>query len=144
MGRQAHLAHTESLIKTRRWNDTPGMNDGFKLLITRYRPRALPKAEETWDAWWKELGPSPALFNAVYGKGQPAIAWEEYARRYREEMQASTPRQKIAWLAQSVARGEPVTLLCSSLCTDENRCHRTVLRALLLEEVGQLVAQLGR
>jgi len=120
------------------------MNDGFKLLITRYRPRALPKAEETWDAWWKELGPSPALFDAVYGKGQPAIAWEEYARRYREEMQASTPRQKIAWLAQSVARGEPVTLLCSSLCTDENRCHRTVLRALLLEEVGQLVAQLGR
>ena len=73
MGRQAHLAHTESLIKTRRWNDKPGMNDGFKLLITRYRPRALPKAEETWDAWWKELGPSPTLFNTVYKKEQPAI-----------------------------------------------------------------------
>ena len=92
----------------------PGSDEGFRLLVTRYRPRALPKAEETWDAWWKELGPSPALFNAVYGKGQPAIAWEEYARRYREEMRASTPRQKIAWLAQSVARGEPLTLFCSS------------------------------
>ena len=83
---------------------------------------------------------TPYYRDAVYEQ----FSKEEYARRYREEMQASTPRQKIAWLAQSVARGEPVTLLCSSLCTDENRCHRTVLRALLLEEVGQLVAQLGR
>jgi uncharacterized protein YeaO (DUF488 family) len=138
MGRQGHLAHNESLIKTRRWNDKPESDDGFKLLITRYRPRALPKAEETWDAWWKELGPSPALFDAVYGKGQPAIPWEEYARRYREEMQATTPRQKIAWLAQSLERGEALTLLCSSLCTDENRCHRIVLRDLLLEEVAKL------
>ena len=47
-------------------------------------------------------------------------------------------RAKIAWLAQSVARGEPLTLLCSSLCSDESRCHRTVLRELLLEEVAKL------
>jgi len=138
MGRQAHLKHNESLVKTRRWNDAPGQNEGFKLLITRYRPRALPKAEETWDAWWKELGPSPNLFDAVYGKGQPPISWDEYARRYREEMKESTPRQKIAWLAQSLARGEPVTLLCSKLCIDENQCHRTILRDLLLEEVAEL------
>jgi uncharacterized protein YeaO (DUF488 family) len=138
MGRQAHLKHSDSIIKTRRWNDKAGSDEGFKVLITRYRPRALPKAEETWDAWWKELGPSTELFNAVYGKGQPAIAWAEYARRYGQEMQEATPRGKIAWLAQSVARGEPLTLLCSSLCTDENRCHRTLLRALLLEEVAKL------
>jgi uncharacterized protein YeaO (DUF488 family) len=138
MGRQAHLKHNDSLVKTRRWNDTPGTEEGFRLLVTRYRPRALPKAEETWDAWWKELGPSPELFDAVYGKGQPAIGWEDYARRYRDEMQESTPRGKITWLAQSLARGETVTLLCSSLCIDEKRCHRTVLRELLLEEVAQL------
>ena len=99
---------------------------------------ACPKAEETWDAWWKELGPSTALFDAVYGKGQPAIAWEEYARRYRQEMREPTPRGKIAWLAKSLARGEPLTLLCSSLCTDETRCHRTLLRELLLQEVAEL------
>ena len=138
MGRQGHLNNNDSIVKTRRWNDTPGTEEGFRLLVTRYRPRALPKAEETWDAWWKELGPSPALFDAVYGKGQPAIAWEEYARRYREEMEGSTPRAKIVWLAQSLVRGEALTLLCSSLCIDEKRCHRTVLRELLLEEVAQL------
>ena len=138
MGRQGHLNNAESLITTRRWNDPEVPDEGFKLLITRYRPRALPKAEETWDAWWKELGPSPSLFDAVYGKGQPAIAWDEYARRYREEMKAPTPRGKIAWLAQSLLRGERLSLLCSSLCTDETKCHRSVLRALLLEEIAQL------
>ena len=138
MGRQGHLERGDSLITTRRWDDPAVPDEGFKVLITRYRPRALPKAAETWDAWWKELGPSPALFDAVYGKEQPAIAWDEYARRYRDEMKAPTPRQKIAWLAQSVARGETVTLLCSKLCTDENQCHRTILRELLLEEVAQL------
>jgi uncharacterized protein YeaO (DUF488 family) len=139
MGRQGHLQNHVSLIKTRRWDDEPGSEEGFKLLVTRYRPRALPKAEETWDGWWKELGPSPALFDAVYGKhGVDKISWDEYARRYREEMSAPEPHGKIAWLAQSVARGERLTLLCSSLCTDETRCHRTVLRALLLEEVAQL------
>ena len=132
------MKHNDSTIKTRRWNDKPDSDEGFKVLITRYRPRALPKAEETWDAWWKELGPSKELFDAVYGKGQPPIAWDEYARRYRQEMRAPTPHAKIAWLAQSVARGEPLTLLCSSLCSDESHCHRTVLRALLLEEVAQL------
>ncbi len=129
----------ESIIKTRRWDDKPVPDEGFRVLVTRYRPRALPKAEETWDAWWKELGPSTALFDAVYGKkGQAKISWDEYARRYRAEMAAPEPRKKIAWLAQSVARGEPLTLLCSSLCTDETRCHRTVLRQLLLEEIAEL------
>jgi uncharacterized protein YeaO (DUF488 family) len=129
----------ESLIKTRRWDDKPGSDEGFRVLVTRYRPRALPKAEETWDGWWKELGPSTGLFDAVYGKkGQAKISWDEYARRYRAEMAAPEPRKKIAWLAQSVARGERLTLLCSSLCTDETRCHRTVLRQLLLEEIAEL------
>jgi uncharacterized protein YeaO (DUF488 family) len=138
MGRQGHLQSDESLIKTRRWDDTAGTDEGFRLLVTRYRPRALPKAEETWDAWWKELGPSPALFDAVYGKGQAKISWEEYVRRYREEMRGDEPHKKIAWLAQSLLRGERLTLLCSSLCTDENRCHRTLLKGLLLEQIAEL------
>jgi uncharacterized protein YeaO (DUF488 family) len=143
MGRQAHLSRTENLIKTARWDDARGQNDGFRLLVTRYRPRALPKADETWDAWWKELGPSSELHAAAYGKGQAPIDFAEYRRRYLAEIAGrSEAQQKIAWLARSVARGEPLTLLCSSACTDENRCHRTLLRELLLEQVGELVAEL--
>lgn len=130
MGRQASSKHPKFPINTKRWDDPAGPGDGFRLLVCRYRPRGLPKAEETWDAWWKELGPSPALHAAAYGKGGRApIAWDDYARRYREEMRAQT--QKIAWLGRSVARGEPLTLLCSSQCVDEARCHRSLLRELI-------------
>ncbi|MDB4965085.1 MAG: hypothetical protein JWN44_774 [Myxococcales bacterium] len=138
MGRQAHLRHNETLIKTARWDDPRGPDDGFRLLVTRYRPRALPKDDETWDAWWKELGPSVELHAAAYGKGQPAIGFDQYSRRYLDEMQAPVATQKIAWLAKSVARGEALTLLCSSACTDEARCHRSLLKRLLLEEIAKL------
>ena len=45
-------------IKTRRWNDPPDKDEGYRLLVTRYRPRGVAKADETWDAWEPKLGPS--------------------------------------------------------------------------------------
>src|SRR5262249_16002704 len=72
-------------IKTKRWNDPRKPSDKFRLLICRYRPRALPKAEETWNAWWPELGQSKKLHADFYGKNGPPIDWEEYRRRYLEE-----------------------------------------------------------
>ena len=35
-------------------------------------------------------------------------------------------------LAGYLDRGETITLLCSSACTDEARCHRSILRELAL------------
>ena len=69
-------------IKTKRWNDPQEPHDGFRLLICRYRPRALPKKDETWDLWWSQLGPSKELHAAFYGKHGPPIGWEEYRKRY--------------------------------------------------------------
>src|SRR5213592_4549470 len=75
-------------IKTRRWNDDAEPDDGFRLLVCRYRPRALRKEHETWKEWWKDLGPSRQLHADYYGKNGPPIGWEEYRRRYLEEMKA--------------------------------------------------------
>jgi len=116
-------------IKTRRWNDPAERDDGFRLLICRYRPRGVRKADETWDAWSKALGPSRELHAAFWGKHGPPIGWEEYRRRYLEEMRGQTER--IQELATRVAAGETITLLCSSACVDENHCHRSLLRQLI-------------
>jgi uncharacterized protein YeaO (DUF488 family) len=118
-------------IRTRRWNDPALPDDGFRLLVCRYRPRGVRKADETWDAWWKALGPSPALHAAFYGKGQPPIDDAEYRRRYVAETSGDAAQACIRAVAARVATGETVTLLCSSACTDESRCHRTLLRALV-------------
>src|SRR4051812_30243654 len=38
-------------IKTKRWDDPKVPDDGHRLLVCRYRPRGVAKADETWDAW---------------------------------------------------------------------------------------------
>lgn len=121
-------------IKTKRWNDPIEPDDGFRLLICRYRPRALPKAKETWNAWWKDLGPSRELHADFYGKHGPPIGLEEYRQRYLKEMESQTER--IAELARRVAGGETITLLCSSACVDAAHCHRTLLRQLIEKQMA--------
>lgn len=116
-------------LKTKRWNDPAEKDDGYRLLICRYRPRGVKKQDETWDAWCTELAPSRKLHGDFYGKNGPPITWEEYRERYLEEMKAQ--EELIAELAQMLAEGKKITLLCSSACVDENHCHRTLLRHLV-------------
>jgi uncharacterized protein YeaO (DUF488 family) len=121
-------------IKTKRWNDPREADDGLRILICRYRPRALRKADETWDEWKKELGPSKELHADFYGKHGPPIDWEEYRRRYLEEMKSQSA--KIAELAAMVRQGQTITLLCSKSCEDPSRCHRTLLKELMERAVA--------
>jgi uncharacterized protein YeaO (DUF488 family) len=116
-------------IRTKRWNDPRERSDGIRLLVSRFRPRGLRTEDETWDAWWKELGPSQELHAAYYGKSGPPIGWDEYRQRYLAEMAGQ--EERIAGLAQRVAAGETLTLLCSSACMDPSRCHRTLLCELI-------------
>lgn len=118
-------------IRTKRWNDPPSADDGFRLLICRIRPRGVSKANETWEAWWPDLGPSRGLLDAYHGKSAPPIAWNAYAERYLHEMEGPGQLWRIRDLARRVKGGETITLLCSSACTDPARCHRTLLARLV-------------
>jgi uncharacterized protein YeaO (DUF488 family) len=122
-------------LRTRRWNDPGRPDDGLRILICRYRPRALPKAKETWDVWTPALGPSRELHAAFYGKRGPPIGWDAYRERYLAEIEAQ--RARIDELAVRVSKGETITLLCSSACVDESHCHRALLRALIEEAVAR-------
>src|SRR5262245_43107884 len=112
-----------TMIKTKRWCDPIEPDDGFRVLVARYRPRGGPAGEETWEAFVQKLGPSKAVQAAYYGKIVEPITWSEYAQRYLDEMRAQG--FFIRGLAEHVRSGRPLTLLCSSACRDENLCHRT-------------------
>ena len=120
-------------IRTKRWNDRREEQDGFRLLICRIRPRGVSRANETWDEWWPDLGPSRELLAAFQGRtGAVPLQWLAYSARYIEEMTRQTFR--IRSLTDRNAASETVTLLCSAACTDEARCHRTLL-ARVIERV---------
>ncbi|HET6280481.1 MAG TPA: DUF488 family protein [Polyangia bacterium] len=119
-------------LRTKRWNDPALAADGYRLLVCRIRPRGVAKATEPWDAWWPELGPSRPLLDAFHGKTAAPIDFaREYAPRYLEEMRGAAQTWRIRSLAQRVAGGETITLLCSSACVDPDRCHRTLLKRLV-------------
>jgi len=123
-------------IKTRRWNDPKEADEVFRILICRYRPRGLRKEKETWHRWEKDLGPSKELHADFYGKNGPPITWEEYRQRYLKEMEDQ--QELINLLAELVAEGKMITLLCSSACEDPARCHRTLLRGLIEARAAEL------
>ena len=127
-------------LRTKRWHDPREPGDGYRVLVTCYRPRGVAKADEAWDAWLPHLGPSRALHAAAYGKaGGSPLPWPAYRARYLREM--SSQRERIRALAARAARGETITLLCSSACARESRCHRSLLKELIEAEVARSAAQ---
>lgn len=124
-------------IHTRRWNDRAHRGEGTRILVCRYRPRGVRHEDETWDEWIKEVSPSPELLAAFHGKQQAPISDRMFRRRYRSEMRHEPAHAQVLALAERVAAGETITLLCSSACFDADRCHRTMLRALLLEATSE-------
>jgi uncharacterized protein YeaO (DUF488 family) len=116
-------------IRTKRWNDPIETDDGHRLLITRYRPRGVSKADETWQEWNPKLGPSKELLAAFRTSTSSPIGWSSYGVKYVQEQRAN--RELINALAGRSKDGEMITLLCSSSCDRESRCHRSILRELI-------------
>jgi uncharacterized protein YeaO (DUF488 family) len=126
-------------IRTRQINDPATSADGTRILITRYRPRAVRRGEESWQEWDKRLAPSAALLDLAFGKvrsgnrvvarGREPLPWTQFAQRFRTEMRAPDAAAALGELRARSARGETLTLLC--YCEDEARCHRGLVRALL-------------
>lgn len=117
-------------VTTAKWSDPPEAA-GERVLITRYRPRGVPKGQEPWDRWDKRLAPSVALLDAHLGRrreGRKVVArdlepigWEEFTRRFQTELEAEAAQQALAELRAA----EDAVLLC--YCADPSRCHRTLV-----------------
>ncbi|MBC7784310.1 MAG: DUF488 family protein [Burkholderiales bacterium] len=125
-----------SEITTKRWDDSADPQDGTRILVTRYRPRGLAKQLETWSEWYPDLGPSRELHAGAYGKGGMQIHWDTYRASYLREMRSQSAAIKA--LAERVLGGERITLLCSSQCVRESRCHRSLLKGLIETEIARL------
>lgn len=113
------------MIATRRVYERPGPRDGTRVLVMRLWPRGIRKARV--DVWEKELGPVLPLLRAFRAG---TLGWAEYRRRYRAGLARPEARAAVARVRALARRGR-VTLLCG--CPDEARCHRSLLRAHLLD-----------
>jgi ribokinase len=114
-----------SNIRLKRVYEPASPDDGYRVLSTRYWPRGVPKL--VCDEYITKTAPSRPLLREFKHEG---LSWEEYVPRYLEEMTQPEAVTQIARLAK-LAESRTMTLMC--ICEDERRCHRSLLKQLILE-----------
>jgi uncharacterized protein YeaO (DUF488 family) len=114
-------------------------NEGVRLGTVRRPPRGVPKAQiarrDFYDVWFPILAPSAELV-AFAQQAQDAQSWKTFARRYRAEMNLPEAARALDLLA---AFSHQTNFAVGCYCEDEQRCHRSVLKALLHERDASLV-----
>ena len=110
---------------------SPG--EGTRIGTVRRPPRGVPKAEfakRNWyDVWFPNLAPSVSTMKLGQDAESPA-QWAAFVRRYRSEMAAPEAKHDLELLA-TLSQAANFSVGC--YCEDEARCHRSVLRQLLVE-----------
>ena len=108
-------------------------NEGLRIGTVRRPPRGVPKAElaarNFYDVWLPDLAPSEALLK-LGRAADDEKRWRTFVRRYRIEMKTAEKRRLLDLLA-ALSRKTHFSVGC--YCADENRCHRSILRELLVE-----------
>lgn len=110
---------------------TPG--EGIRIGTVRRPPRGVPKAQfsaQNWyDVWFPNLAPSLGTMKLGLAAGSPA-QWSAFARKYKAEMAAPGARHDLELLA---ALSHTTDFSVGCYCQREDRCHRSILRQLLVE-----------
>jgi len=113
-------------------------NEGVRIGTVRRPPRGVPKArfsEENWyDVWFPNLAPSLETMKLGQAATSPA-EWSAFVRKYRAEMATPAARHDLELLAV-LSRTTDVSVGC--YCEDEARCHRSILKQLLLEHGAEV------
>lgn len=109
-------------------------DEGTRIGTVRRPPRGVPRtqfASQNWyDVWFPNLAPSLPTMKLAQA-ARTAAHWAAFARKYRAEMTTPENAHAIELLA-ILSRQTNFSVGC--YCEDEARCHRTLLRALLVEK----------
>jgi len=107
--------------------------EGTRIGTVRRLPRGVRKeryAAENWfDVWYPELAPSAALVKRAQAAETDA-QWAAFVKSYRAEMNAPSASRALD-LRAALSRDAAFSVGC--YCENEARCHRSVLRRLLVE-----------
>jgi len=132
-------------IRVVRFGTPRAPDEGPRLGTVRRPPRGVKKGDygrlDYFDLWLPELAPSAGLVSYAYAQEFTPQRWASYARRYRSEMRAPAAQRLIALLA-ALSRQTNFSVGC--YCEDETRCHRSLLRELLMESGAVVEGRGGR
>ena len=107
--------------------------EGTRIGTVRRPPRGVPKAQfstQNWyDVWFPNLAPSVATMKLGQAVASPA-QWSAFARKYKTEMATPAARHDLELLA---VLSHTTDFSVGCYCQHEDRCHRSLLKQLLVE-----------
>ena len=113
-------------------------HEGLRIGTVRRPPRGVPKSKFSsgnwYDVWFPNLAPSPATVKLALNSETPR-QWAGFVKRYRAEM-ASPENSRILDVLAALSHEANFSVGC--YCEDESRCHRSVLRQLLLDRGAKI------
>lgn len=120
-------------VRVVRLGSSRAPGEGTRIGTVRRPPRGVPKAQfssHNWyDVWFPNLAPSLETMKRGQGATSPA-QWAAFSKKYRAEMAQPEARHALALLA---VLSHTTNFSVGCYCEHENRCHRSVLRQLLIE-----------
>jgi uncharacterized protein YeaO (DUF488 family) len=112
--------------------------EGTRIGTVRRPPRGVPKAEfasqDWYDVWFPTLAPSAETMKLGQAASTPA-QWAAFIKKYRSEMAGPEAGHALSLLAAMSKRGN---FSVGCYCENEAHCHRSVLRALLVERGAEV------
>ncbi len=113
--------------------------EGLRIGTVRRPPRGVPKEEfasQNWyDVWYPNLAPSAEMMELGRGAATEA-EWEVFTAKFRRELATPDNARTIALLA---ALSHTADFSVGCYCPEEARCHRSVLRDLLVSAGADVV-----
>lgn len=114
------------IIRVKRVYEPPARSDGCRVLVDRVWPRGLRKDDVALDAWIKDVAPSTELRKWF---GHEPERWDEFKRRYREELDA---HPEAVQAVRDACTKKTLTLLFGA--KDEERNQAVVLASYLTRQ----------
>lgn len=106
--------------------------EGLRIGTVRRPPRGVRKedyaAKNIYDVWFPNLAPSEPLLKAAQAASDDK-AWKAFRRQFLAELKAPEASRDLDLLA---ALSHHANLSVGCYCEDEGRCHRSILRELLV------------
>ena len=114
-------------------------NEGLRIGTVRRPPRGVPKSKFSsgnwYDVWFPNLAPSPKTVKLALSS-ETQRQWSGFVKKYRAEM-ASPENSRVLDVLAALSHEANFSVGC--YCEDESRCHRSVLRQLLLDRGARVV-----
>ena len=113
--------------------------EGLRLGTVRRPPRGVRKEDyarlDYYDLWLPDLAPTADLVKFALSEPFTPKRWKSFEKRYRREMGEPAAQRLLALLA-ALSRQTDFSVGC--YCEDADRCHRSVLGALLAEHGAEV------